>query len=222
MSGPTLPPELRAKILGSLGQVEAPTRSRWQRRSALVVSLGIGTSVALFAAIGGVHLGQRPALYVGSLGAAWLALLLAASPWALTRGHSSVGRPSRLLAGLSLAVPLLVLGLVTAAAMLWPETRNLTDDRSDVRCFGVALLLGAGPYVSFLWGKRRLVLVHPHVEAAAAGVFAGTLGALLITLRCECSELTHLVIGHVMPVLALGALSAVLAGRWFARSPLQA
>jgi hypothetical protein len=53
-------------------------------------------------------------------------------------------------------------------------------------------------------------------------VFGGTVGAFLITLRCDCSELSHLVLGHVLPVLALGVLSAVLAGRWLARSPLQA
>ncbi len=218
---PELSAELRSKILGSLAKDAAPTRSAWQRRSAIALSLGIASSVALFVGIGAVQLGDRPATYVASLGAAWLVLLLAASPWVLMRGRSSVGRSSRLLARLSFGIPLLVLGLVAGAALIWPETRTITSDRSDVRCFGVGLLLGAGPYVSVLWIKRRLVLVHAQVEAAAAGVFAGTAGALLITLRCDCSELSHLIIGHLLPVLALGALSALLAGRWLARAPLR-
>lgn len=212
--------ELRAKILGNLGA--APTRADWKRRSVVAVAVGLAASLALFLAIGGVKLGQRPAVYVGSLAAAWLVLLLVAAPWALARGRSSVGRPSRLLTGLSLGLPLLVLGLVAGAAVLWPETRSILSDGSDVRCFAFALVLGAGPYLSFLWVKRRLVLVHSHVEAAAAGVFAGTMGSFLITLRCDCSELLHLVIGHISPVLVLGALSAILVGRWFARAPLQA
>lgn len=219
---PNLPPELRAKILGSITTVPSPTRSGWQRRSTLITGLGVAASLALFAAIGGVELGRRPSVYVAVLGAAWAALLLVASPWVLARGRSSVGRPSRVLAGLSLALPLLVLGAIGAAALAWPETRSIADNRSDLRCFGVALALGAAPYAAFLWLKRRLVLVHPHVEAAAAGVFAGTLGALLITLRCDCSELSHLVLGHVGPVVMLGGASAWLAGRWFARAPLSA
>lgn len=217
---PELPPALRAKILGNLGA--APTRTDWKRRSAIAIGAGLAASIAIFVAVGGVKLGQRPVVYVGSLAAAWLVLLFAAAPWALARGRSSVGRPSRLLAGLSLGLPLLVLGLVAGAAVIWPETRGLTDDRSDLRCFAFALALGAGPYLSFVWVKRRLVLVHPHVEAAAAGVFAGTVGSFFITLRCDCSELSHLVLGHILPVLVLGALSAVVAGRWFARAPLQA
>ena len=217
-----LPPGLRAKILGSTAAVPAPTQSEWQLRSVVVTGVGVAVSLAMFAAIGGVELGRRPAIYVAVLGAAWAALLLVVSPWALGRGRSSVGRSSKALGALSLALPVLIVGAMGAAALAWPETLSIDDDRSDIRCFVVALALGAGPYAAFLWVKRRLVLVHPHVEAAAAGVFAGTLGALLITLRCDCSELGHLVLGHVLPVLTLGVGSALVAGRWFARAPLSA
>lgn len=221
-SPPPLPPELRAKILGQVAQVQAPTRSGFQRRSVLVTGLGVAASLVLFVTIGGVELGRRPSVYVATLGAAWLGLLIAASPWALTRGRSSVGRPGRMLTALSLSVPLLVLGLIGLAAVLWPETQSIGDNRSDLRCFGFALALGAGPYAAFLWIKRKLVLVHPHVEAAAAGVFAGTLGAFLITLRCDCSEVSHLIVGHVLPVVLLGGVSALVAGRFLARAPLSA
>ena len=215
-----LPPELRAKILGSLATVEAPTRAGWRRSHVSVVACALALSVVFFLLVGGVKLGQRPVAYVAGLAVAWLVLLALTAPWALSRGRSSVGRAGPLLALLSLALPLLVLGLVAGAALLWPETRLLVDDRADGRCFGYALALGAAPYASFLWIKRRLVLVHPHFEAAAAGVFAASVGALLITLRCDCSELAHLLVGHVLPVLALGACSAVLAGSWLSSRPL--
>lgn len=219
---PSPPPALRAQILAHAGRLDAPTRASWQRRAMLITGLGVAASLLLFVSIGGVKLGARPSLYVATLGAAWVGLLLAASPWALFRGRSSVGRPNRLLLGLSLSLPVLVLVLVGGAAALWPETRALADNRSDLRCFGFALALGAGPYAAFVAVKHNLVLVHPHVEAGLAGVFAGTLGAFLITLRCECSELSHLLLGHVLPVLLLGGISALLAGWWFARAPLSA
>lgn len=219
---PSLPPALRAKILGQLAEIDAPTRPRFQRAVLGAMALGLAASVLLFLAIGGVELGRRPLVYVTALGASWLVLLALAAPGALMRGRSSVGRPSRTLSALSIGLPLLVLGAIAATAWIWPETRTIADNRSDLRCFGFALALGAGPFAAIVWVKRKLVLVHPHVEAGAAGVLAGALGAFFITLRCDCSELDHLLIGHVVPVVLFGALSAWLIGRLFARTPLSA
>lgn len=222
MSAPQLPPELRAKILGEVTAAPSPTRQAWQLRTIAAALGGVVAAVALFFAIGGVSLGRRPTAYLTTLGVAWVVLLLAMAPWALARGASSVGRPKTRLFLLSLLTPLLVLVVFALGALVWPATRALDDGRSDLRCFTFAVLLSAFPYAAFLWMKRRVVLVHPTAEAAAAGMFAGSLGALLITLRCECSQVLHLLLGHVLPVVLLGGLSALLAGRWLARGRLSA
>lgn len=211
-----MPAALRAKVLGQIAKEPSPTRTEWTRRIVIATTAGVIAALGVFVGVGGVELGRRPAAYVASVSAVWAACWLAALPWALMRGRSSVGRAHVRLINV-LGLPLLALGALLVGSALWPETRAIDDGRSDLRCFVFALLLAASPYLAFLWAKRRMVLVHATLEAAVAGVFAGTLGALLITLRCQCSEISHLVIGHLLPVLTLGALSAVIAGRWLRR-----
>jgi hypothetical protein len=74
------------------------------------------------------------------------------------------------------------------------------------------MVFAVGPLLAFLFVRRRSDPVHPMTTGAAIGAASGAWGALAIEFHCSMTYLAHVVVGHILPVVALAAL-----GAWFGR-----
>jgi hypothetical protein len=77
-----------------------------------------------------------------------------------------------------------------------------------LRCAGAETATAAFPFAVFLFLLTRFS--SRPVQALYAGLAAGAAGALVMHLHCANGTWQHLLVGHVLPVLMLGGLSAVI------------
>ena len=209
-----LPPHLRSKVLGAAKTAPAgPTRDVWQRNGILTVAFAHAVSLGIFFAVGGLRPGERPLAYIAGVGLGFAAVTLVTAYFSLQRGGSSLGRPVTVLASIAAAVPLLLAVVSVAGRFVWPESRFADDDRSDLRCAMYAGIFGVVPLAAFLWSRRHIPFVRPFWVSAAAGATSFAFGSLLITLRCTCATLDHMMLGHVVPVALFGALGGLLGAK---------
>lgn len=209
-----LPPHLRDRILAAARAEPSPTRPVYLRRVALVVGLSLACSLLLFFGVGGIQLGDRPAAYVGALGLAWG--LLAGGLLAVTLGRkaSPLGPRPELLVAVTLAAPTLLGTLVLLGKWIWPQTVECDGPNNhDGRCFFFAVAFALPPLAAWIWSRRGRIVEHVPLHAAAFGSVTGSFGALLITLRCTFANLSHLFLGHVLPVIVVSVVASLVASR---------
>lgn len=204
--------ELRERILASVARERPPTRRAHLLRAWLLFAVGLAASLAIFFAFGGVRPTGRPAslILATSLGAAVVA---AFTMWgADVHGGRLLGRPRRWLIALAVLAPLALLIWKIAVSAAYPGGLDEWPERIGLRCLRLSLLLGAWPLIAFLFA-RRSTPVHPTLAGLAFGVSVGAWTWLLVDLWCPVAFAPHLLLGHVLPLLLLGAAGA-LAGRW--------
>lgn len=209
-----LPPHLRDRILAAARAEPSPTRPVYLRRVALVVGLSLACSLLLFFGVGGIQLGDRPAAYVGALGLAWG--LLAGGLLAVTLGRkaSPLGPRPELLVAVTFAAPTLLGTLVLLGKWIWPQTVECDGPNNhDGRCFFFAVAFALPPLAAWIWSRRGRIVEHVPLHAAAFGSVTGSFGALLITLRCTFANLSHLFLGHVLPVIVVSVVASLVASR---------
>lgn len=202
---------LRARILAEVQRTPAPTRDAHRRRVLLSTGVGALVTALLFAALGGVQAGTRPAaLVVFTAGSALLAAVLLTRVTAGARG-SVLGPPGpRLVATIAIAAPVLALA-VLAMTRLWPEHIDAAHAvRTDLACGSLSLFQGLVPLLVLVLPRRGSDPVHPVITGAALGVTAGAWSVALAYLRCPHTEPLHCLLAHVVPTLALAALGALL------------
>lgn len=213
MSAPTPSAELRARVLAAARAQPARTRPAGARRDALVVALGFAIPVAVSVAIGGP--GTRlPLAYTAALGVAWLLVSFVATWEGVGRGRSMLGRPNVVRALVVGLTPVALLVTASLAALVWPETLAVPAGLPEhVVCVAFTLVFALGPLVAFAIVRRHSDPVAPRLTGAALGAASGAWGALGIELHCGHASAFHVVVGHVLPVLALAAVGAVLGER---------
>jgi len=123
-----------------------------------------------------------------------------------------LGRPAALRVVVVALTPVALLVTALVAALAWPQT--LADDATVVThliCVGFALLCALGPLVAFAVVRRGSDPVAPRLTGAAIGAASGAWGALAIELHCGHASPAHIVLGHLLPVVAL-TLVGILVG----------
>lgn len=189
-----------------------------ERRVAMAASLGAAGSIA--GAIGALGLnasltdmGVALAVKLGYV----VALVLSAA-WFVDR----VARPGTPWRRALWAVATVVLAMALLAATVWTqadETQrlDLLLGRSWASCPWRVAALSVPALAAAMWALRGLAPTRPRWAGFAAGLFAGSLGALGYALYCpELSPLFVLVwytAGVLLPA-ALGALLGPLLLRW--------
>ena len=204
--------ELRDRILAAVAHERPPTRRVHLLRAWLLLTVGAAVSLAIFFAFGGMRSTGRPAslILATSLGAAVVA---AFTMWgADVHGGRMLGRPRRWLIAVAVLAPLALFAWKIAVSAAYPGGLVAWPERIGFRCLRLSLLLGVWPLTALLFA-RRSVLVHPTLAGLALGVSVGTWDWLLVDLWCPVAFVPHLLLGHVLPLLLLGAAGA-LAGRW--------
>lgn len=208
------PDDLRARILGAAEGAPSPDRAATVRRDRALAALGVGVLVAVFAVLGGVHVGRRPQAFLLLTSGGWAVVAGLATWSSLGRGRSMLGRPRAWLSAAAIATAPVLVAWALVAIAAWPEVRELRGGASaHVACFVLTLLLAAGPCVAWAWARRGTDPVHPRAALAALGAAAGAWASVSIDLHCELSHEAHVAVGHVLPVAILTLLGAAFGNR---------
>lgn len=208
MSAP-LPPDFKARLLAEVKVTPAPPRADVARKRALYIACGFGWT-ALMALVLGLRLGSRPAPFVIALTLSWAVIATAGTTFLVSRGPSMLGRSRASLVAAAVATPLALLATLGAIYAAWPEALDATcAPRIHAICFGTSVVMALGPLAAFALVRRDSDPVHPLVTALALAASASAWASFASVFHCPFSGLAHLLLGHVLPVVALA-----LGGAW--------
>lgn len=204
---------LRARIIERSAREPSPTRAQFSRQQGLVLSLAVLVPLLVFFWSGGIRVGPRPdRLVVGTaLGSAVLAAGVAVL--GVGRGRSMLGRPRALLFAQVLLTPVLLFGWRALLSACYPNMTLQWVERPGLRCFTLSILLACVPLLALLWLRRASDPLHPRLTGAAFGAASGAGAWVLVDLWCPVGYVPHLLVGHVLPLLALITLSALIGSR---------
>jgi hypothetical protein len=217
--------EMKAWVLAMAAAEPSPTRAAVNRRNMLISMLalisGVGAFVifALLTSDGQlVRLGGEVASHRHSERSVWLVVTTAGGAlgvaaialWlALSRGRSMLGRSrSWLLCGIAL-IPLGLFVWKVSCSLAFGDPMAEWLDRPGLKCLSLSLLVAAGPLLAFL-AARRSTPVHPALNGAAIGVASGACAWIALDLWCAVASVSHLLLGHVLPLCVLAGMGALL------------
>lgn len=216
-----MPPEsLKVRVLEAVRQHPVPGRRDRVPSTALLAALAAVAMAAvmqwcprLFGEAGGLaHAVGRPAASGAWILAGTVALALS-STWLVLPVRRSMLSPPR---GLLLAVAIGVPVLVGAWLLLWHTTYDDPFTRDGWRCFALTVMTAPWPFVTLVYASRRVEPRHPGTAGAALGAVAGAWAAVMVELWCPLAVHDHVLVGHVLPLLAL-ALAGSAIGAWTLR-----
>ena len=177
-------------------------------------AVGVGVIAAALLMLG--LLGVRPDLAEASrlpmfwAKVAYVAALGAASLLAVSRLSQPGARLGRVPA--LLAVPVVTMWVLAASVLAGaePELRaGLVLGSTWAKCSSLIAMLSVPAFIASLWAMRGLAPTRLPLAGAAAGLFSGTVGALVYCLHCP--ELAAPFIGSWY---LLGMLIPAAAGAW--------
>jgi hypothetical protein len=182
----------------------------------LVAALVLATSMLVYQRPAvGLTFGVRSAPALLAVLCALIGLAGASTAVALHRGSSGLGAGLHSLAAVAvLAAPVyaaLTLADPVHIAGLQPPWVEISP--WGVRCFFIACAVGAIVLASCGIVLRRAVPVASGWRAAAVGAAAGAWAGLAVFVFCPSGDRLHLLVGHVLPVMALVAAGALALAR---------
>ncbi len=215
-----MPPDaLKIRVLQAVRERPVPSRTD---RLPTTITLGALAALAMCAVLewgpllfgeagGPAHAAGRPAgsaawILVGTVGVALLATSLA-----LPRRRSMLAPPRGVLLAVAIGVPL----LVGAWLVLWHATYDDPFTRVGFRCFALTAMTAPWPFLALVHAARRVEPRHPGAAGAALGAAAGAWAAVMGALWCPLSTQPHVVVGHVLPLVALCLAGAAVGARVF-------
>jgi hypothetical protein len=215
----TPPESLKLRVLEAVRERPMPRRTdrlpftiALAALAALAMSAGLQWIPLLFGDAGGLaHAAGRPATTGAWILAGAVALALS-STWLVLPSRRSMLAPARgLLLGVAIGVPL----LVGAWLMLWHGTYDDPFTRVGWRCFALTALTAPWPFATVFHASRRLEPRHPGTAGAALGAVAGAWAAVMVELWCPLSVHTHVLVGHVLPLVVLALAGSAFGVRMF-------
>lgn len=208
-------PDLKRRVLSAVRAEPAPTHAAVRRRAWLVLGTCVAIALAIFVYFGGVRRFDRPTLLVVSTSFSWSAAASAAAWIAMARRRSMLGRPTRALIAMIVAIPPAVLALkIGVTVLLAPQMVAPWPSRPGFRCLGLSIATAVPLLLAFIVLRRRGDPVHPGVAGAALGITAGVFAGVLVDLWCPIAFVPHVLLGHILPLVVVAAFGA-WAGRRF-------
>jgi hypothetical protein len=217
--------DIKARILAAVAAEPSPTRTEVNLRNTLLNILaglgGMGAFVvfALFVSdsqllrLGGQvspqqHL-ERSLWLVATTAGGALGVAAAAVWLALWRGRSMLGRSRSALLYGSALIPIGLFAWKVICSLAFGYPMTAWPERPGLRCLALSLLIAIGPLVAFL-AVRRTAPVRPALNGASMGIAAGACSWVAVDLWCPVASVPHLLLGHVLPLCILAAVSAIL------------
>jgi hypothetical protein len=163
----------------------------------------------------GLTFGVRSASALLAVSCALVGLAGVATAVALHRGRSGLGAGVGSLAAVALLAAPVYAALTLADPVHIAAMQPAWVDISPwgVRCFFIACAVGAIVLGSSGIVLRRAVPVATGWRAAAIGAAAGAWAGLAVFVFCPSGDRQHLLVGHVLPVMALVAAGALTLAR---------
>jgi hypothetical protein len=219
------PPEaLHAPIRASIAETRAPKTRTSNRVVAAVLAVLALTVLVVSGASELVYGRFAPGLVVTpaeelrlvATGVLLGALTLAATFIALWRGQRGFGAGAVILALTGfLALPLYsVLTLIEPVHLHDTPITDVAISPWGARCAVIASVVGVGVMACFAAALRRAAPVATGLRGAAIGAAAGMWAGFAVFMFCPSGDSQHLVVGHVLPLVALLGIGALLVPRW--------
>lgn len=203
----------RARVLAAIRADPGPRRASRQAGVALVWLGALALEGTAFIAAGGPSLEPRPAALVWATAFGAFTIALVALE-AFVRRRSMLGPPREVL----LFRSLVTLAALVTWKLVWTSV-HLPYEGWDVgpwpalRCALVGLALALGPLVAGMVHRRRTDPLQPSMTGFALGCASGAWAWACLDLMCPSAEPTHLVFGHLVPVVATGLVGALVGSR---------
>jgi len=215
---------LHARVRARIAEVEAPPTRTSKRVIAAVIAVVVLTALVTSSASElvygrfGLGLDVGPAEEMRLLWTSTLlgALTLGATLVALWRGPRGLGSGAATLAltGLIVAAAYGALTLIRPLHSGDAQVTNLEISPWGARCAVIASIVGVGVMASFATALRRAAPAAGGLRGTVIGVAAGMWAGVAVFVFCPSGDSVHLLVGHVLPVLALSAIGAALLPRW--------
>ena len=190
------------------------TRAQRRLRAAGVAAAVLGMMSLAFLALGGAHLEGRPLHYIAGAAAGWLVCALVSTALLARRPHEG---PRPRVAWAALVLPLLLFAWMLGLNFAYPETFASCTGRPGFACMDLNITIGGAVVLAFALLKRDGVVIHRLAFGAGLGAAAGLWSGLIVSLSCECTNPSHIALGHVLPVVLLSAAGALLTFGWVDR-----
>jgi hypothetical protein len=215
------PDALRARIRAHVGATAAP-RAGARRRIAIAVSLAAGMAGAVvvlasqldyhrFAS--GLEVAVSSAPYLLTVLLLLVALTFVATLIALWRGRSGLGSGAiALFLATGLVAPIYAaLVLVTPVHMQADEavSSDVAISRWGLRCLVISAVVGLMVLTAFTAALRRSIPTASRLRGAAIGAAAGAWAGLSVFIFCPSGDLLHILVGHILPIVALTLVGIV-------------
>lgn len=207
--------DLKMRLMREVEATPSTPRPLESKSTARLVGGAVLLSIAAFLAYGGVRVtGRTPSLLIGTV--AGTALIAALGTWALVgRGRAMSGRTSAWLVSAAIVSPLALLAWKIFWSAQHAHGLDPMEGRIGYRCLGFSLALGAFPLAALLFSRRGTDAVHPGRAGMGIGVALGLGAATLVDAWCPVAYVPHLLLGHILPLVLLGAV-----GFWLGRKIL--
>jgi hypothetical protein len=217
-------PGLYSRLRGQISATAAPGIATSTRVVAALILLPMLSAIAVIAAaqiVYGQPLLAGLTFEIHSTGDVLRALLLfaaltiAATFVTIRRSDGWGAGPQQLLTTAVLATPAYAsfafLGRVHSTDLIGPSGVMLSA--WGYRCLILASIVGALALAIFAMALRRAVAASVRLRGAALGATAGLWSGLAVFIFCPSGNDSHLLIGHVFPVLGCTLLGAAVTPR---------
>jgi hypothetical protein len=202
-------PEMKARLFDAIKQEKSPTRGEVARQVAVVVGVAVVMAAIMLYVLDGVHLAPRPIAFVCGTAVGWSVVAAIAARLAFGRGGSMLGRPRARLIAVAVVTPIVLFGWMLLWNMSFPETFVHVEGRVGLRCLAFTLAMAAWPLVALAYLRRERDPANAGWAGAARGVAAGALAGVLVDLWCPIANPSHMLLGHIFPMIILLAVGAI-------------
>jgi hypothetical protein len=200
----------RARMLAAIAATPAPTRPEGRRRSLVLAAASAALALGIFESAGGMgHAAGRPMTITLAIAGGWGLITALISGALLWRGRSMLGRSPAVLLGGALFIPV----ALTIWMHLFAGTYAEPFPRLGLRCLGYTLAMSALPMLSFLRLRRGVEPRGPWALGAAIGACCGASTGVLVDLWCPLTNMPHVLVGHVLPIVLLIGIGTALGTR---------
>jgi hypothetical protein len=134
---------------------------------------------------------------------------------ALARGRSGLGPQASSLALVAALVAPVCALLILESPVHAQDSGVLEVEISPwgLRCLVIATIVGTFVLASFALALRRAVPVASRLRGGAIGAAAGAWAGVTVFMFCPSGDYQHLLIGHVLPIVAFTILGGALLPR---------
>ena len=215
------PDPLFARIRADVRNTAAP-RAGAQKRIAIAVSLAAamaGVVIILASQLvshrytSGLELAVPSAPYLLQVLLLLVALTFVATVIAMWRGRNGLGSGAiSLYMASGLVAPIYAaLVLVSPVHMHTDEAvlSDVTSSRWGLRCLVISAIVGLLVLTSFTAALRRSIPTAHGLRGAAIGAAAGAWAGLSVFIFCPSGDLLHILVGHILPIVAFTLLGVV-------------